>query len=83
MCAADDSSEGCVHDPLDHLRHDLKTPLTIIHGRVQLLARGVRRSPSLNEEERATMLAGLAAIEVAVREMVTLIDSMGDKSRRP
>ena len=68
------------YDPLDQLRHDLKTPLTTIYGRAHLLGRAISRSPTLSHGERATMLAGLATIEAAVREMVTRIDTIGDGS---
>ena len=78
MCAADDASHGNNYAPLDQLRHDLKTLLTTIHARAQLLGRGIRRSPSLPEDERARMLAAVMAIEAAVRAMVPLIDSMGE-----
>jgi signal transduction histidine kinase len=78
MSAADDTSDGINYAPLDQLRHDLKTPLTTIHGRAQLLDRALRRSPSLPEDERARMLAAVVAIEAAVRVMVALIDSMSD-----
>jgi len=64
-------------DAVDQLRHDLKIPLTTIHGRAHLLARSVRRSPSLRDAERMTMLEGVAAIEAAVRQMVTIIDGLG------
>jgi len=46
------------------------------HGRAQHLARIIQRSPSLADDERVRMLAGLTSIAVAVREMVTLIDGM-------
>jgi K+-sensing histidine kinase KdpD len=78
MSAADDASDGINSAPLDQLRHDLKTPLTTIHGRAQLLGRAIRHSPSLPDDERARMLAAVAAIETAVRAMVPLIDRMGD-----
>lgn len=78
MSAADDAPDGFVSGPFDQLRHDLKTPLTTIHGHAQLLGRAVRRSASLTDDERAQMLAAVAAIESAVRAMVPLIDSMGD-----
>ena len=80
MSAADDTSDGINYAPLDQLRHDLKTPLTTIHGRAQLLGRAIRRSPSLTDDERARMLAAVVAIEAAVRAMVPLIDSMSDAS---
>ena len=81
MTAADDARGGLTHDSLDQLRHDLKTPLTAISGRTQLMKRGVRRSLSLPDEERTRMLEELAVIEAAVREMVTLIDDIGRTSR--
>ena len=80
MSTADDASDGINYAPLDQLRHDLKTPLTTIHGRAQLLERAIRRSPALPDDERARMLAAVVAIEAAVRAMVPLIDSMGDAS---
>ena len=80
MRSAGDSPDGFVHDPLDQLKHDLKTPLTAIHGRAHLLARAIRRSPSLADDERAKLLEGLITIEVAVREMVILIDGLSTVS---
>jgi len=76
MPAADDAPGGFVYTPLDQLRHDLKTPLTTISGHAQLLGRAIRRSPSLTDDERARMLAKVAAIEAAVREMVTAVDDI-------
>ena len=78
MSAADDAPDEFIYGPVDQLRHDLKSPLTTIHGRAQLLARAIRRSPSLPEDERARMLAAVVMIEAAVRAMVPLIDRMGD-----
>jgi K+-sensing histidine kinase KdpD len=64
------------YGPADQLRHDLKSPLTTIHARAQLLGRAVQRASSLTDEERMRMLAGLAEIQTAVREMVAVIDAM-------
>ena len=81
MLAEDESHAERPHDPLDRLRHDLRSPLTTIRGRAYLLARAVRRAPSLTEEERARMLAGVAAIETAVATMVAVIEELdGDRS---
>jgi signal transduction histidine kinase len=80
MSRRDDTPPDGVHDPLDQLRHDLKTPLVTIHGRAQLLARSIQRSPSLANEERVRMLEGVAAIETAVRAMSAVIDAMGDEA---
>jgi hypothetical protein len=79
MCAADDSPDRVVYDALDQLRHDLKTPLTLIVARAYLLARSVRRASSLSDGERGTMLEGVAAIEEAVRAMVITIDGMAGR----
>ena len=80
MHAEDEIYAGHPLDPLDQLRHDLRSPLTTIRGRAYLLARAVRRAPSLTEEERTRMLAGVAAIETAVATMVTVIEGIdGDR----
>jgi signal transduction histidine kinase len=80
MQAEDDTHAERPLDPLDRLRHDLRSPLTTIRGRAYLLARAVRRAPSLTEEERTRMLAGVAAIEAAVAAMVVVIDAIdGDR----
>jgi K+-sensing histidine kinase KdpD len=76
MSPQDDLPPDRSHHSLDQLRHDLKTPLTTIHGRAQLLTRAVRRSPSLAEEERIKMLEGLATIEAAVLALAAMIDAM-------
>jgi K+-sensing histidine kinase KdpD len=84
MPAADDAPDRLPYGPLDHLRHDLKSPLTTIYARAQLLARSIRGSPSLSEDERTRMLAGITAIEGAVREMVTVVEGLsnaGDDDR--
>jgi signal transduction histidine kinase len=77
MPLPDDAPREPAATPRDQLRHELITPLTTIHGRAQLVARAVQRSPSLTEEERAGMLASLATIEAAVRVMITVIKGMG------
>jgi hypothetical protein len=77
MPAADDAPDGFDYGPHDQLRHDLKTPLTLIAARAYLLARSIRRSSSLTDGERGTMLDGVAAIEEAVRTMVITIDGIG------
>ena len=63
-------------DPHAQMRHDLKTPLTTIRARAQLLARAIRRSSSLTELERGAWLDSLAIIDVAVRAMVPRIDDI-------
>ena len=76
MHAEDDTHAEHPLDPLDRLRHDLRSPLTTIRGRAYLLARAVRRAPSLTDDERTRMLAGVAAIETAVAAMVVVIDGI-------
>jgi hypothetical protein len=56
------------------------TPLTTILGQAQLLARSVRRSPSLSEAERAQMQRSLIHIEHAVRRIVAVIDGGGQSA---
>jgi signal transduction histidine kinase len=77
MPCPDDADDVPPPDALDQLRHDLKTPLTTIHARAQLLGRAIRRSPSLTDDEQARMLESLATIEQAVQAMVSVIDAMG------
>lgn len=80
MHAEDETHAERPLDPLDRLRHDLRSPLTTIRGRAYLLARAVRRAPSLSDDERTRMLAGVAAIEAAVTAMVVVIDGIdGDR----
>jgi hypothetical protein len=73
---ADDAPDGIVYDAADQLRHDLLTPVSIISARAQLLARDIRRSPVLNEEERARLLEGVAAIQTALQTMCAVIDTI-------
>ena len=80
MSPGDDTPPDPSHNSLDQLRHDLKTPLTTIHGRAQLLTRAVRRSPSLADEERTWMLEGLATIETEVRALAAMIDAMDTRA---
>jgi signal transduction histidine kinase len=72
---SDDADNALSPDALDQLQHDLKTSLTTISGHAQLLARAVRRTPSLTDEERRPILEALATIEEEVRTMVSLIDT--------
>jgi signal transduction histidine kinase len=81
MHAADDSPDRFVYDAADQLRHDLLSPLTTITARSQLLARAIRRSPTLTDEERVKMLVGITAIETAVQTMCAVIDAIGDEAR--
>ena len=61
-------------DSFDELRHDILNPLATIRGRAQLLIRAIERSISLEEDERARLLRGLAAIDQAVLTLVEVLD---------
>ncbi len=81
MCAADDAPDGYVYGAADHLRHDLLSLLTTISARAQWLARDLRRSPFLPEEERSRLLAGIMEIETAVHALCAVIDTLSDPDR--
>ena len=83
MHAEDETHAARPLDPLDQLRHDLRSPLTTIRGRAYLLARAVRRAPSLTDEERTRMLTGVAAIETAVAAMVAVIECLDGNRPAP
>lgn len=76
MPAVDDAPDELLSSPLDQLRHDLKLPLTTIYARAQFLARSIRRSPTLTDDEQTRMLAGITAIEGVVREMVAAVEGV-------
>jgi signal transduction histidine kinase len=83
MPAADDSPDGRGSEADEQIRHDLLSPLTTISARTQLLARDIRRSASLAEDERVKMLAGITAIEAEVQTLCAVIDAMGDGRPAP
>jgi signal transduction histidine kinase len=84
MQAADETGDSSRRDAVEQLRHDLRSPLTTIRGRAYLLARAVRRAPSLSEDERTRMLDGVAAIDTAVVTMAAVIDGIdNDANARP
>ena len=83
MCTADDSPDGVVYDAAQQLRHDLVSPLTTISARTQLLARDLRRSPTLAEDERGKMLASITAIEAEVQTLCAVIDAIGNEDQEP
>jgi hypothetical protein len=76
MSLLDNSASDEAAEARDQLQHDLISPLTVITGRAQLLARMIQRS-SLMEPERGAMLDGLATIEAAAHTLVTQIDAFG------
>jgi PAS domain S-box-containing protein len=58
--------------------HDLKAPLTVIRGRVQLLARQVGR---MDAEQSEQLVGSLREIEASVRRMGVWIDELVDVAR--
>ncbi|MFN8594171.1 MAG: histidine kinase dimerization/phospho-acceptor domain-containing protein [Thermomicrobiales bacterium] len=68
--------------PDDQIRHDLKTPLTVISAHAQLLRRRILRAAPLGALEREAMLGDLASIEAAVQALVTRLDgALGSRAR--
>lgn len=74
MPYSDNNLDGS--NPLVRIQHDLKTPLTTIYARAQLLTRYVRRSSTVADADRVRLLNGLAEVEAATREMVARIDAI-------
>ncbi len=74
MSKSNNQHHGLPADAFDLLRHDLLNPLATIRGRAQLLTRAVARSAGIDEDERARLLRGLAAIELAVIAAVEVLD---------
>ena len=67
-------------DPLALLQHDLRTPLAVVRGQAQLLARVARR---LEGPERERLLAGLGAIDAAATVLAARIARMGEGTGEP
>jgi signal transduction histidine kinase len=82
MAADDEATDLPAYTAGDGLRHDLKSPLTTIHGRAELLSRAIRRSPSLAEPERAALLAHLLALSTAVQAQLAIIETIRDPAHR-
>jgi signal transduction histidine kinase len=78
MVTGPGAQDGYPLNAFDQLRHDLKSPLTTIYGRAQLMSRTVQRSPSLSEAEREKLLSGLEVIESSVQRLVSVIDGMSN-----
>ena len=74
MSKSNDQHHGLPADGFALLRHDLMNPLATIRGRAQLLTRAVERSAGMDEDERARLLRGLAAIDQAVIAAVEVLD---------
>jgi len=53
MSPTPDDRPPPAYGPGDQLRHDLKSALTTIHARAQLLGRAVRRAPSVGHVANA------------------------------
>ena len=79
MNAPEESSALPDYAAHEHLRHVLKTPLTAMHLRLQLVTRLVQRSSTLTDLERATLLARLAAIQAAGLDQLAVIETIGKR----
>lgn len=58
------------------LQHDLRTPLTVAQGHVQLLHGRLARLVELTGGDRAQLLGSADAIERACRELSAVIDRL-------
>ncbi|MFN8664612.1 MAG: hypothetical protein U0075_22225 [Thermomicrobiales bacterium] len=74
MSQSKNQHDGLTADSFEQLRHDLMNPLATIRGRAQLLSRAVDRSTGIDDDERARLLRGLAAIDQAVFAAVEVLD---------
>jgi nitrogen-specific signal transduction histidine kinase len=74
MSQSKNQQNGMPADSFEQLRHDLLNPLATIRGRAQLLSRAVERSTAIDDNERARLLRGLAAIDQAVFAAVEVLD---------
>lgn len=60
-------------ETLSRVLHDLKTPLTVMYGRSQLLERYILRGRILKPHK---CLSGLAAIEQAIQRMEAMLKNL-------
>lgn len=74
-------STGEDDDALDLLRHDLKSPLTVIRGQAHLLRRRAVRFDGVDERDREWLLNCSTQIEAAVILLVGRIDGIGQMPR--
>lgn len=68
-------------DPASRITHHLKTPLTVILGRAQLVARSVEKCSGLSAAERAAVLSQIATIEAMAHSMDGRIDDLAREAR--
>lgn len=67
---------ACGSDALDDLAHDLRSPLTVAVGRVQLIRRRLRRDPC----DAASIDSDLEAVEAALVRLWALTDRLDGTS---
>ena len=77
LIALSDQVEQVREEFLATTLHDVRQPLTAISGDVQLLARLVRRTPA----DEARMTAICARLQGSVTQMLTLLETLGQRSR--
>jgi hypothetical protein len=56
--------------------HALRSPLMIIRGRSQLLHRAIMRDTALTQQQTTRFLRDLAAIDVAVIDLVAVLEAL-------
>jgi hypothetical protein len=64
-------------DRYELLRHELKTPLTVIRGEVFLVRRRLARMDGMTEVDRTWLLDHSARIDVAILDLVARIERIG------
>jgi len=65
---------------IEQLRHELNTPVTIVHLRIQVLQRRLARREGLTEESRLWLEDELATLLVAVKSLGEVIAAMPGSS---
>lgn len=66
---------------VQQLRHELNTPLTVVHARAQLLQRWLDRHPALPEQDRQYLAESLTRIVQASGRMGTVIEEWSRPAR--
>ena len=64
-------------DPRELLRHELKTPPTMVRGEVFLVRRRLTRMDGMTEADRAWLLERGARIDITILELVARIERIG------
>jgi signal transduction histidine kinase len=68
---------------VDHLRHEVNNPLSIIRGHSQLMRRRLERPDALNEQSLPVMLVHVTAIDAAVLRVMMAMDGFARAEGTP